>query len=71
MSNEDNFIYGLIKTLIERDWNYPENIHTIFSDNFDNNIIYYSKLTNIVYNTSGEMIGYINESGNILFSNSI
>lgn len=69
MSHEDNFINNFVKSLTERDWTYPENIHTIFSENFDKNIMYYSELTNIVYNTSCEMIGYINASGNILFSN--
>jgi hypothetical protein len=68
MSQEDSFIYNFVKSLTERDWNYPENIHTIFSENFDRNIMYYSQITNIVYNTSGEMIGYINASGTILFS---
>ena len=68
MNNE--FISQFVKSLIERDWNYPENIHTIFSENFDKNIMYYSELTNIVYNTSYEMIGYINASGILLFSTS-
>jgi hypothetical protein len=67
MSNE--YIKNFVNSLVERDWKYPENITPIFSENFDS-ILYYSQITTIIYNTSHEMIGYINMSGNILFTNS-
>ena len=62
------FLSQMVKSLVEHDWTNTENIHTIFSENFDNNILYYSTITNIVYNASKDMVGYINVSGNILFS---
>lgn len=64
-----DFISSFVKSLIIRDWTYSENIHTIFSENFDT-ILYYSTITNIVYDISKEMVGYINASGNILFKTS-
>ena len=63
--SKSDTLHEFIKVLIHRDWNYPENIHPIFSENLDD-CWYYSKLSCIVYNVDKKVIGYIHQDSKIV-----